>query len=262
MQEFPSQEDSVSNPAAINSARRPWGFWFTLLFSGIIAVAHVGVSLVVALGFGGVAQYRNPKPNIDEYFRGIESNGLYLSVATIASALACGALILFFAKLRRGMTISEYLRLTPVPAAQLFKWLLIVALFVVASDVTNLILGRQVVPRFMSEVYATAGNLPLLWLALIIAAPLLEELFFRGFLFAGLASSRLGDAWTIGITSFAWGVIHTQYEVIDVFTICALGVILGLARLKTDSVYTPIALHSFTNLVATVETSLLGKTGS
>jgi len=114
----------------------------------------------------------------------------------------------------------------------------------------------------MSEAYATAGSLPLLWLALVIAAPLFEELFFRGFLFAGLVSSRLGAVWTIAITAFVWGAIHLQYEAVDIIIICLLGLILGLARLKTDSVYTPIALHSFTNLVATIETSIFGKTSS
>jgi uncharacterized protein len=262
MEDVARQPDSIPSHGASDAAGGPWGIWWTLLFSGVIALAYIGVNLVVALGLSGLALHQNPRLNVDEYLRGIESNGLYLSVATIGSAIVCGALILLFAKLRRGITVSGYLRLTPVPAAQLLKWVLLVVLFIVGCDVTNLLLGREIVPRFMSEVYASAGNMPLLWFALVIAAPFFEELFFRGFLFAGLVASRLGAAWTIVITAFVWGAIHMQYEVVDVFTICILGLILGLARLKTNSVWTPIALHSFTNLVATIETSLFGRTGS
>jgi membrane protease YdiL (CAAX protease family) len=262
MEDVGRQEDSIANLGTTNAAGGPWGIWWTLLFSGVIALVYMGVSLVVALGFSGLALHQNPRLNVDEYLRVIESNGLYLSVATIGSAIVCGAFILLFAKLRRGITVSGYLRLTPVPAAQLLKWVLLVVLFIVACDVTNLMLGRAIVPKFMSEVYASAGNIPLLWFALVIAAPFFEELFFRGFLFAGLIASRLGAAWTIAITAFVWGAIHMQYEIVDVLAICMFGLILGLARVKTDSVYTPIVLHSFTNLVATIETAMFGRTGS
>ena len=111
-------------------------------------------------------------------------------------------------------------------------------------------------PTFMTESYRTAGVLPLFWLAIVVAAPLFEELFFRGFVFAGLAASRLGAYWAIGMTAVVWGGIHQQYEPLDIFFICTGGVILGLARLKTNSVYTPIVLHALMNLVAIVETAL------
>jgi len=257
--EVSSREDPGFDQSA-NGGGRPWGIWCTLLFSGIISILHIVVGFFAALGFSGIEL--NPKVNGEEHLRSLQANGLYLSVATISSTIICSALILLFAKLRRGTTISEYLRFKPVSAAQLLKWLFLVGLFIVASDATTLVLGRPLVPKFMSEAYATAGSLPLLWLALVIAAPLFEELFFRGFLFAGLVSSRLGASGTIVITAFVWGVIHLQYEAVDIFMVCILGLILGLARLKTDSVYTPIALHSFANLVATIETSLFGTTST
>ena len=52
--------------------------------------------------------------------------------------------------------------------------------------------GRPDIPDFMVTAWHSAGFMPLLWIAVIIAAPLGEEILFRGFLFAGIAKSRLG----------------------------------------------------------------------
>jgi membrane protease YdiL (CAAX protease family) len=245
---IPSESESDNRVESSN--RKPWGFWWTLLFAGIIAVVYVCVHLVVAIAFGAIAKHRAR----------LEFNGLYLSVAVLSSTVVCGSLILLFVKFRRGTSVSQYLRLTPVPPAQLAKWSLAMLLYAAACDAANVLLGRPIVPAFMTESYRTAGVLPLFWLAIVVAAPLFEELFFRGFVFAGWVASRLGPYWTIGMTAVVWGGIHQQYEPLDIFFICTGGVILGLARLKTDSVYTPIMLHSLMNLVATIETSLFART--
>jgi uncharacterized protein len=259
--EVSSREDPGFDQST-NAGGKPWGFWWTLLFAGIIAVVYVYVQLVVAIAFGAVAKRRTPALDLESYLARLELNGLYISVALFGSTVICGSLILLFAKLRRGTTVSRYVRLTPVPSAKLAKWSLAILLYATACDATNVLLGRPIVPQFMAESYRTAGVLPLFWLAIVVAAPLFEELFFRGFVFAGLAASRLGPYWTIGMTAVVWGGIHQQYEPLDIFFICTGGVILGMARLKTDSVYTPIVLHALMNLVAIVETSLFGRTGS
>ena len=251
-----SSESELGGSAEL-TVGKPWGLWWTLLFAGIIAVVYLCVQLVVAIAFGAVAKHRAPVPDLESYLARLEFNGLYLSVALFSSTVVCGSLIWLFARLRRGTSVSQYLRLTPVAPVKLAKWSLAILLYAAACDATNVLLGRPIVPAFMAESYKTAGVLPLFWLAIVVAAPLFEELFFRGFVFAGLAASRLGAYWAIGLTAVVWGGIHQQYEPLDIFFICTGGVILGLARLKTDSVYTPIVLHALMNLVATIETSLL-----
>jgi membrane protease YdiL (CAAX protease family) len=113
----------------------------------------------------------------------------------------------------------------------------------------------------MVRAYATAEYRSLFFVAIVIAAPLVEELFFRGFLFAGLADSRLGVRWTIAITAVIWGITHTQYELYDILLICLLGVIFGMARWKTSSIYTSIILHSATNFGAFAEVWFLSEVG-
>lgn len=107
----------------------------------------------------------------------------------------------------------------------------------------------------MLEVYGTAGNaLPLLWLALIVAAPFSEEFLFRGFLFTGLKESRLGAYGTILITSLIWASIHAQYDLYGITTIFVAGIFLGFARLKTNSIWLCVLLHGLMNLIATLQT--------
>jgi membrane protease YdiL (CAAX protease family) len=256
MADLPGSSEAKLNGGLTSTGRTPWGFWWTLLFAGIIAVVYLCVQLVVAIAFGAVARHRASVPDLESYLARLEFNGLYLSVALFSSTVVCGSLILLFVRFRRETSVAQYLRLMPVPPIKLVKWSLVILLYAAVCDATNVLLGRPIVPTFMAESYRTAGMLPLFWLAIVVAAPLFEELFFRGFVFAGLAASRLGAYWAIGMTAVVWGGIHQQYEPLDIFFICTGGVILGLARLKTDSVYTPVLLHALMNLVATVETAL------
>ena len=84
-------------------------------------------------------------------------------------------------------------------------------------------------------------------------APILEELFFRGFLYSGLSSSFLGPLGTILITSISWAAIHLQYDLYGISTIFVFGLLLGAARLKTHSLIVPVLMHALMNLVATIQ---------
>jgi membrane protease YdiL (CAAX protease family) len=84
-------------------------------------------------------------------------------------------------------------------------------------------------------------------------APIFEEIFFRGFLFQGIRYSRLGPIGAIGMTSFFWAIIHLQYDVYGITTLFALGLLFGIARLKTGSIHLLMVMHSVTSLVATIE---------
>ena len=56
--------------------------------------------------------------------------------------------------------------------------------------------GRAIVPPFVIDAYRSARDSGTIWLlviALVIAAPLTEEIVFRGFMYRGLAASRVGD---------------------------------------------------------------------
>jgi hypothetical protein len=92
---------------------------------------------------------------------------------------------------------------------------------------------------------------------MVVAAPIFEETFIRGFMFLGILRSKLGAAGAVFITSVAWAAMHLQYDAFGMGTIFALGIVLGLARWKTGSLYPSLAAHAAVNLIAVLQIVLL-----
>ena len=109
----------------------------------------------------------------------------------------------------------------------------------------------------METAYASADPLWVLWLALVVAAPIFEETFFRGFVFKGFAASPIGPGGAIAVTAALWAMMHTQYDAYGIATVFAIGVLLGVARWRTGSLWVPLAMHGVANVIATVEAALL-----
>jgi hypothetical protein len=118
-----------------------------------------------------------------------------------------------------------------------------------------LILDRPIVTPFEQRVYKTAQNLWLLFFAIVVAAPAFEEIFVRGFIFQGLLSP-VGAKATVILTSLLWALVHLQYDAVEVSMIFAAGLLLGYARLQTNSIYVPMAMHSLWNLSSAIETMI------
>ena len=85
----------------------------------------------------------------------------------------------------------------------------------------------------------------------MIVAPLFEEIFFRGFLFRGIANSWLGAPGAIVITAAVWALIHLQYSWTDIGMIFLLGLFLGYARYRTGSTTLTVLLHALWNTAST-----------
>jgi len=250
------ESTGVAEKGSVESG--PWGLWATLglaLVIGVVfVVAQVAAGIVAGFGVmatGGGEILRDPKK--------LESNGLFLAVTTCGAAPAAIAATCLFAWLRRGISISDYLRLKAMPARVLFRWCLALLALAVVSDGLTWFLGRPIVPEVVVASYRTAWFPPLLWLAVVVLAPLNEEIFFRGFLFAGVSRSRLGGWGAILLTSILWAVIHVQYDWYGVGTIFASGLLLGYARLRTNSIIPTIAMHALMNLVTTIQVATLIK---
>ena len=232
---------------------KPWGFWPTVGFSLIIFIVYTVIQVIILVVFAVVAALRTQNFNIEQYVKGLESNGLFLAMATCAAAPFTIGMTILFAKIRRQITLKEYLGLHRVGWKELLKWCLTVLVFVVCFDTLTYLLGRPVVPEFMLGAYKSAYWTPLLWFALVIAAPLTEEILFRGFLFKGIERSKLGPAGAIIISALAWSVIHLQYDAYGLAGIFAGGLLLGFARFKSKSIYPAIIMHALQNIIATVE---------
>ena len=230
----------------------PWGFWATIGFSCIIVIVYFIAAIILAVLFLIAAKILKPQLDIMVIGQSLDSNGLYLSLSTCATAPLVIGLSLLFAKIRKNITIKEYFSLNRTSFLQFVKWTLILLLYIVCSDAVTSALDEPIVSDFMLNAYKTAHFTPLLWLAFIIAAPLYEEILFRGFLFKGIEKSRAGPIGAVIITSLAWSALHVQYSFVIITSIFVGGLILGWARIKTNSIYIPIAMHVLQNLLATI----------
>ncbi len=244
---------------AMSEGRTPghWKLAGTILWGLVIAIVYfllqVGTILFFALG----GKHGLTPQQIQLLFTSSLEDGTALSVATFITTLAGCGLIAGVIKLKRGSILADYLALKAVPARIFLPWVGILVLFLLASDLLTLFLGRPIVPDYIMRVYASARPVWMIWAAFVVAAPLFEESFFRGFLFRGFASSFMGPRGAIALTSGLWAVIHAQYDAYGIATIFCFGLLLGSARLRTRSLLAPIAMHAMANFAGVVEDATL-----
>ncbi len=98
---------------------------------------------------------------------------------------------------------------------------------------------------------------PIFYIGLLVAAPVGEEIFFRGFLLEGFRHSRLGPIGAVLLVSLLWAAVHIQYDLIHMSYVFAAGLLLGAARLRTGSLGAVIGMHSAVNGLAIVSMFLL-----
>ena len=231
---------------------RPWGFWATSGFGLIVIAAFLVLQLIGALPFIFAQLQQSPQLDAEALTEIIEKDGRCATVATFLSAAGCIALTILFARLRRGCAVRDYLALRAPQVRTALVWILAMAGFIVCSDLLTYATGRPIVHPWMIDVYRTGWFLPLV-LAIVVVGPLFEEIFFRGFVLAGYRRSPVGAVGAVGLTSIGWAALHVQYEAYGLATIGALGILLGVARLKSGSTIITLLMHAFSNLVAMIE---------
>jgi membrane protease YdiL (CAAX protease family) len=239
--------DTIKTP---NSGETPWRMWGTVGWGLLVAVVFIILQGSVLAGFVAREVAKNPDADIIVAAKGLEANGFVMALATLVTTPFCIGLIVLLVRLRKGPTIPRYLGLKTIALRTMLFWLGIVTLFALFAELLAHLAGWPFMPDFMVATYATAYFPPLFWIALIVAAPLFEEVFFRGFLFEGFQRSRVGPIGAIFLTALSWTILHVQYGGYELGTILALGVIFGIARWKTQSIYPSLAMHSLFNLFA------------
>jgi uncharacterized protein len=243
----------------LNAVPARWGALATVLWSLAVMAVFFAVQTAFAMVFMSATMARVPPERVALELGKLALNGDVVAVSTILSTPACLLALFIAVKAKRRATLDDMLALRLPPVRTLATWLLAAIAFAALSDGLSVLLGKPVVPEFMRAVYGSAENRGLFWIALVVAAPVFEELLFRGFIVTGLASSRIGPRGAVIVASVAWALIHTQYDLYGVATILAMGLLFGWARVKTDSVATPLLMHMAANLIAATEAALLVK---
>jgi membrane protease YdiL (CAAX protease family) len=212
----------------------------------------IAIQNAVFLVFLGIRSASKPGANQTDLIRDLTSDGNFVAVAALLSSLAGVGLIALLIYSRR-YPIRDYLALSWPQARSAWAAVAGLVVLLVVSDLTTYSLGRPITPLGMTEVYRTAW-LPLLLIALLVAAPVGEETLFRGFLYKGIAASRAGPTAAVLVTSAVWALLHiSQYDWYAIVTILFTGLYLGFVRYRTGSVTLTIVLHSLSNAIATLE---------
>jgi membrane protease YdiL (CAAX protease family) len=134
------------------------------------------------------------------------------------------------------------------------------AVLIVAANLLTLAMGRELVPPFQLEIHRSAlaeGALLSLWIALIVVAPVGEEVLFRGFLFRGFVHERRDALPGILAISLIWSLLHIQYDWFGAALVFAIGVFLGYVRYYSGSTTLVILLHVLLNLESVAETVIV-----
>lgn len=91
-----------------------------------------------------------------------------------------------------------------------------------------------------------------------VAAPVFEEILFRGFLLPSL--TRYMPIWgAVGLSSLIFSVAHLSFS--EVLPLTVLGAILGFAYVRSQNLLSSILLHSTWNSVTMLGLFLLGSSG-
>lgn len=212
-----------------------WPFWATTGWGLlVVGVAFALTAMAIAI--------TNSNPSR------LDTDGPFLATSFVVMAFGCTALLVLLSVTRRGPSLREYFaRGVPRPR-RILPWLLAaIAVQVVFAGLAALV--DHETPPFVERMIATTDPL-LLGLAFVVAAPVFEEAFFRGFLFHGWSRSWLGVRGAIILTALLWAVIHTQYGAFELVWLFIYGLLLGVARYRADTLIVPLAMHAGTNALA------------
>ena len=97
-----------------------------------------------------------------------------------------------------------------------------------------------------NSVYSSADRI-ITFVALVIVAPITEELMFRGFLY-GRLRTKLSAVPAIILVSVLFGVLHGQWNVGVI--VCIMSVFMCIARELTGTIYAGILMHMIRNGIA------------
>ena len=233
----------------------PWGLLGTIAWGAAGICAWFIVQFAVIVGF---LTWRNAVAPGSTDLSKMANDGFLLAFVTIAAAPAWIGVSVFAARLRKWRA-RDYLALVPPRRGEVVVGVAALAVLLIGFDLFTWLLGLDVVPRFMREAYTSARNsnaLVLLLIAVVIVAPISEEVAFRGFLFRGLSASWLGVSGTMIATSAAWASMHVQYDAFLLGQIFLIGLLLGWIRWATGSTLLTIALHMLANLAACLQAAI------
>lgn len=227
---------------------KPWSIVTTLAWAALALAIGQGAAMATLVWWVGHSATRSLSL--------VHYDGTVLTLATLVANPLQIAILAWAARLR-GAAVADYLALGAFRARDFGVSLVVTAALVLAISVFGLIAGQELVTSFQTESYASTpslGWLAALCVAVVIVAPLGEEVMFRGFMFRGLVRAQHHPIWGIAVIAVLWTALHIQYDWFGLLQVFLLGILLGWARWRSGSTTLTFVLHGLINLESAVET--------
>jgi len=241
-------------PPPLPALKTPWNGWWTLLWAIIL---FLGWQIVMTIGIfiaafsNGTFNSLSDPEKLTEEILALSTDGDVIGLIAFSTIFFVCPACWFIGKLRPGWSGWSYLGNA---RAKWWHWPVWGAATIACSVVFGFLgpyLGVDGPDESMVKM-GQSTQVPLfLILGVAIGAPLVEEFMFRGVLWRGWRESRLGLIGTLTVTSAFWAVLHVQYPAVIITYIFCLGLVLGLAREKTGSLWVPVWMHALNNGLAT-----------
>ncbi len=223
----------------------PWGVAASIAWT----LTALVIGIVVASVFLGILSGGGSTRSSNAY------DGVMIAFGIFASVPAQVAVLVFAAQWRRWPPAIYLGLVTPRRAEVIVAVACIIALAVVFDGILY-VSGRELVQPSQVEAWRTAvdaGWLVGLLAAVVVVAPIGEEIIFRGFLFRGLAKPGW-EVHAVGGIALAWALLHIQYDWFGMAQIFLAGLMLGWFRWASGSTILTIGMHMLINLLSMIET--------
>jgi membrane protease YdiL (CAAX protease family) len=219
-----------------------WGGREVLIGIALVILGSLVVSIVIS-------------PIVDEY--GLESaeaqRAYYVGgmawrlVSFLSIYMMAGGSDLAFPRL--GFRMPPGMTWGKVAMYVVLGFLAVQAVFVIYGLTVDAIGYEPLIPDSQVEpvIFDHTDLIILLGLAVVVQAPIYEELLVRGFLF-GWARKAFGVLPALISTSLLFGLVHGQWALIIPVTL--IGMLLAFAYHKTNTLYVPLGIHFVVNTVS------------
>lgn len=152
---------------------------------------------------------------------------------------------------KRWRQAFSFYRLTGLEKGKLTRTIAIAVAFFAVLQLIDYIVPLPKEP-FMEELQrgmTSATNIALTMVVMCLAAPVVEELVYRGWLFGRLEKTSIGSGYgALFITTLVFTVIHSQYETwVGYGAIVLMGLMFGLLRMHYRSISYSIVAHAVIN---------------
>ncbi|AAZ18641.1 hypothetical protein Psyc_0788 [Psychrobacter arcticus 273-4] len=249
---MPNKRAAENNTVVISSQPLFTRLGTLLLIVGMVVVFFISQLIGIYIAGKLILPTAESATVGDIFFFG-SNDGTVVSISIMIGCVLLVAISSLIIRMRGG-NLKQYLALTPFSLAVGMGMIGLLLIFMIGSQALTYLLDKSPL-AFVDPLYQSVSSVWLLVFAMVIVAPIYEELIFRGILWSALAEQFAASSDTEYrgaivaslVTSLIFAVIHLQYGIYEISTIVVLALIFCYARIKSGSLILPMLLHIINN---------------